>query len=121
MISESEKTQSIDYGISYAYGAFSQLLNSPVADMRNNVLISLKIKKKSLVWNPDFGMKEVSKMTPNAVSLVKEYATEALKWIIEAGRAKSIRVESFIALQDANRVDLNVWVDGQLFTHSYGL
>lgn len=74
-------------------------------DIRNNILLSLTVRRGSWFQNPDFGSRlhllERSKNTPRTSQLAIDYAKEALRWLIDTGKAKSIDVSAERnALQD---------------------
>ena len=63
-------------------------------NIMNNIYFSLAIAKGSFFMDPDFGHRfnEVRKNTPGAPAQVRDYAKEALQWLIKTGRAKKIDV-----------------------------
>lgn len=65
-------------------------------NIMNNIYLSLNIRKGSWPFAPDFGSRLHLLMREKALvrveRLVKQYCDEALKWIIDAGRADSIEV-----------------------------
>jgi phage gp46-like protein len=82
------------------------------ADIRNNVLLSLLVRRGSWWFNPAFGMRELPKKnTIAAAGLVEEYAREALRWLLDTGRATAIEVRAERdPLQDPHRLKLRLQV-----------
>lgn len=67
-------------------------------DIRNNVLLSLLVEQGAWFFNPRFGSRlhllRREKLTPRVVDLAVSYAKEALQWLVDCGRARSIEVEA---------------------------
>ncbi|MBI5598661.1 MAG: phage GP46 family protein [Deltaproteobacteria bacterium] len=65
-------------------------------DIRNNIYLSLTIRRGSWPFNPEFGSRlyllEREKSVDRVAKKAKEYCDEALKWIIDKDRAESIEV-----------------------------
>lgn len=79
-------------------------------DILNNIIISLAIKKGSWWHDPSFGVTERPRLknTPATARLVKQDVEQALQWIIAAGRATAIQVQTW---RDANnRYRLNILI-----------
>jgi len=76
--------------------------------IRNNIFLSLTLARGAFFQDPTFGhrLNEVKKNTVNAPALVKEYAREALQWVIDTGRAKSITIETERGEKD--RINISV-------------
>ncbi|OGQ60735.1 MAG: hypothetical protein A3J24_06385 [Deltaproteobacteria bacterium RIFCSPLOWO2_02_FULL_53_8] len=68
------------------------------SDIMNNIYLSLSIAKGSWAFSPDFGSRlhllQRAKATNHTASTAKDYCIEALKWLLDNGRADSIEVET---------------------------
>lgn len=77
-------------------------------DIMNNIYLSLDIRKGTWPFAPEFGSRlhllQRDKATARAASKAKEYCEEALKWLLDNGRAESIEVETAL---DAAKGRLN--------------
>lgn len=60
----------------------------------NNLYLSIMVKKGRFFFNPDFGLRDLSrhKCTSKTALLVKDYIEDALAWLKDIGRVKSIEV-----------------------------
>lgn len=62
----------------------------------NNIYLSLIVRKGTWAFAPDLGSRlhllQREKLLDRVATLAKQYCDEALKWIIDAGRAESIEV-----------------------------
>ena len=95
----------------------------PSADILNNIIISLGIKKGSWWNDPNFGLTDRPRLKNTAASarLIKQDVEQALQWIIDAARAKSIQIETW--RDDNDRYRLNILItaiqaDGQIITYN---
>lgn len=84
-------------------------------NLRNNIYLSLMIKRGDWFQNPDFGSRlhllQRAKNTEQTAALAEEYCKEALQWLIDTGRATRIDVISERdRLQDLHRLRLNIAV-----------
>jgi len=65
-------------------------------DVTNNIYLSLSIRKGAWAFKPSFGSRlhllQRAKATAHTAADAKEYCNEALKWLLDAGRADSIDV-----------------------------
>ena len=63
-------------------------------DIFNNIYLSLAIKKGAWWHDPDFGLRDRGRMknTESTARLVRGDCKQALQWIIDSGRATSIKV-----------------------------
>lgn len=79
-------------------------------DIGNNIYYSIHIKKGTLFNDPNFGLdlKDIKKITVNNIVLIKQRIENALKWILDLGRAKSILVKVEKDLQNINRINYSV-------------
>jgi len=84
-------------------------------NLRNNIYLSLVIKRGSWFQNLTFGSRlhllQRAKNTEQTAALAEEYCKEALQWLIDTGRVKKIEI---IAQrdreQDLHRLKLLVMV-----------
>lgn len=79
----------------------------------NNLVLSLTLPKGSWWFNPEFGHRfdELKKLTPQSERLAEEFAREALRWLIDTGRALSVEVSAERdRQQNPNRLLLRVRV-----------
>lgn len=83
----------MDFKIETASGR-AEMIFDKADTIMNNIYLSLTIAKGSFFLDPEFGHRfnEVKKNTAGAPAQVKEYAKEALKWLLETGRAKKIEI-----------------------------
>lgn len=67
-----------------------------IDDIRNNIYLSLAVRKGTWAFNPSFGSRLHLLLREKALdrleSVAKEYCEEALKWIIDIARAEKIEV-----------------------------
>lgn len=63
-------------------------------DCSNNIFLSLAILRGSWWFNPAFGMRDVRRLknTARTAKRVKDYAEEALQWLLDIGRCTRISV-----------------------------
>ncbi len=66
--------------------------------LRSNFYLSLHIKKGTWFHDPNFGslLHEIKTLTESDLNLAKSYAFDALKWMIDIGKLKSINVETSV-------------------------
>jgi len=84
-------------------------------NLRNNIFLSLVIKRGSWFQNPSFGSRlhllQRAKNSEQTAALAEDYCKEALDWLIDTGRVKKIEI---IAQrdreQDLHRLKLLVMV-----------
>jgi len=85
----------MDFAIETAQGHGIMTFH-PAENIMNNIYLSLMIPKGSCFWNPEFGSRlhelKRSKDTERTAELARQYCKEALQWIVDTGRAKSIEV-----------------------------
>lgn len=79
-------------------------------DIRTSIYLSLNINKGSFFQNPSFGslLYTIKKMNQQNLSLAKQYCDEALKWLIQTGRATSITVIVEQDISNPYRMDIKV-------------
>lgn len=95
----------------------------PATDILNNIIISLAIRKGSWWHDPAFGLIDRPRLknTPAIARLIKQDIEQALQWIITAGRASSIQVETWRDDNDPYRLIVLVTAtqtNGQVVTYS---
>ena len=91
-------------------------------DIFNNIYLSLAVKKGSFFHNPEFGLRQRGRLknTEATAALLRHDYLEALQWLIDTGRAKSVEV--FVErdrLQDLSRLKVlieAVQADGRTVT-----
>lgn len=73
------------------------------ADIRNNIILTLGITRGGWWFNPDFGLRPLSRLksTPRTLNLVRAYIAEALQWLLDTGRATALDID---LQRDANPV-----------------
>lgn len=80
--------------------------------LRNNIYLSLSIRKGSWAFAPGFGSKlhllEREKALNRTTIKATEYCKEALQWIIDKGRAEKIEV---IAVLDKENTRINCLIE----------
>jgi len=79
-------------------------------DIRTDMFTSLTINKGSFALNPTFGsdLYKIKKITESSLNLAKQYCQEALKWLIQVGRAKTIDVIVERDTDDFTRMNIKV-------------
>lgn len=101
----------MDFSIVTANGKADMSWN-PADSLKNNVWLSLNIRRGSFFAAMDFGMrKPPGKNTPKAEALVKEYAQEALQWMLNTGRATEIEVST---VRDTQRWPNRILLSGTI-------
>lgn len=99
-------------------GQGAQTFN-PATDRRNNVFLSLAIDRGTFFANRDLGSRLYlltrAKCTVRTEGLARDYAAEALAWLLETGRAAAIDIATS-RNPEKGRIDMVVtvdWGDGQ--------
>ena len=111
----------MDYAITLQDGLASMSFDPP-AGIFNNVYLSLTVPRGSFFHNTSFGLRQRGRLknTPATAALIRQDYLEALQWLINTGRAKSIAVEvQQKPQQDLFRLALLVTVtqaDGRVLT-----
>lgn len=114
----------MDYSIVTAAGA-GEMTFDKATNLFNNVYLSLMIRQGSWFYNPQFGSRLhlLTKNVPRVAALAEEYAREALQWLLDTGRVRSIEVSGERDLtQNLNRFKLAVSVtqkDGRRLTFDH--
>lgn len=113
----------MDFNLTYdnQTGAIDQTFDK-ATDILNNIIITLAIKKGTWWHDPQFGLTDRPRLknTPATARLIKQDIEQALQWIIDTGRAKSILVETW--RDDNQRSRLNILItatqaDGGVITY----
>ena len=72
---------------------------TPATDIMNLVYTSLMIRKGAWWFNPAFGSRlyelQRGKATDRTLRLARDYAAEALQWLIDTGKATAVATDSF--------------------------
>ena len=88
----------MDFKILTDEDAMGQMTFDSAEDIMNNVFLSLMIKRGSWFQNPEFGSRlhllQRAKNTEKTAALAEEYCKEALRWLIDTGRATRIDVHT---------------------------
>lgn len=112
----------MDFQLSYnsQTGALDQTYDQ-AADILNNIIITLGIKKGTWWQDTQFGVADRPRLknTPANARLIQQDIEQALQWIIDAGRALSITVETWRAENDRHRLNVlitAIQADGRVVT-----
>ena len=99
----------MDYTITLNGGA-AVMSYDKTTDIRNNLYLSLAIKKGSWWAAPEFGLRDRGRMkiTEQSLRLLRGDCLEALQWLLDSGRAKSVEVLVMRDDQVMNRVRIGV-------------
>jgi phage gp46-like protein len=88
----------MDFKILTDEDAMGQMTFDPAEDIMNNVFLSLMVKRGSWFQNPEFGSRlhllQRAKNTEKTAALAEEYCKEALRWLMDTGRATRIDVHT---------------------------
>lgn len=113
----------MDFQLAYnnQTGAIDQTYDQ-AADILNNIIITLGMKKGSWWHDPQFGVTDRPRLknTPATARLIQQDIEQALQWIIDAGRATSITVETWRPENDRHRLNVLVTAtqaDGRTVTY----
>lgn len=70
-----------------------------VNDIRNNIILSLLVKKGSFFLDLNFGSRlhEITSATPSDLNLIKSYCSEALSWMVTIKKVKSFDITAILA------------------------
>lgn len=114
----------MDFQLAYdsQTGAIDQTFDQ-AGDILNNIIITLSIKKGSWWHDPNFGVTDRPRLknTPASARLIKQDMEQALQWIIDAGRAKSIEVATWRDENDRHRLNVLITAvqsDGRIVTYT---
>lgn len=112
----------MDFAITTPADGQAQMTFNEVGDIFNNIFLSLTVKKGSFFHNPDFGLRQRGRLknTEATAALIRHDYKDALQWLIDTGRARSVDVSSERdRRQDLNRLKLLIEVvqaDGRTVT-----
>lgn len=113
----------MDFQLSYdaQSGAIDQTFIK-AGDILNNIIITLAIKKGEWWHDPTFGVTHRPRLknTPASARLIQQDIEQALQWIIDAGRAVSIQVETWRDENDRHRLNVLITatqIDGRVVTY----
>lgn len=86
--------KNMDFRIDTTAGQ-GEMTFDPVTDIRNNIFLSIKVRRGSFFANPSFGLRAIrpAKNTIQTAGLLREYCREALQWLIDTGKAVSVDVQ----------------------------
>jgi len=111
----------MDFALTLAHNGQPSMSLEPARDMRNNVLLSLHVRKGSFFQNLEFGssLHEIKTLTDANVRLAKQYAEEALGWIAKVPKVEGLKVTT---RADSGRLEIVIeykalGVQGQITTH----
>ncbi len=100
-----------------------QMTFNKAANYMNNVYLSLVVNRGSFFQNRALGSRlyllRRSKLTPQTAALAADYVKEALQWMIDAGRATAVDVQTEIDTAVTGRLKVRVDVtqnDGSIIT-----
>ncbi len=104
----------MDFAIDMGGGLGEMTFGKP-EDIRNNVFLSLVVRKGSFFQNPSFGSRlhllKRAKNTAKTAQLAVEYAKEALQWLLDTDKARKVEVTAERdRTQDLHRLKLLVEV-----------
>jgi phage gp46-like protein len=103
----------MDFAISLQDGQ-PQMTFNEAGDINNNIYLSLTVAKGAFFHNPEFGLRQRGRLknTEATAALIRHDYKEALQWLIDTGRAKSVEVfAERDRTQDLNRLKLMVEVE----------
>lgn len=81
-------------------------------DIRSNIYFSLFINQGDWFYDPNFGskLKTIKKITDSNLLLAKQYVEQALKWLLNTGKATSIEVICERDDSNLNQIDMKITV-----------
>jgi phage gp46-like protein len=77
-------------------------------DIKTGMWLSISTEKGTFFQDPGFGLTKMTKVTDQDIPLYTGYIEEALDWLLQSGRAKSIDVLVERDLQDVTRLNIKV-------------
>lgn len=93
------------------------------SNLFNNVYLSLKIRRSTLFTQAAFGSRlhQIVKLSDENVFLARQYCIEALRWLVDIGRAERVDVETERDATDSSRLNIRIIVtvpsgEAQTFT-----
>lgn len=112
----------MDFAITILEDGQARMTFDETGDIFNNIYLSLTVPQGSFFHNPAFGLRQRGRLknTEATAALIRHDYKEALQWLIDTGRAKSVDVSSERdRQQDLNRLKLLtevVQADGRTVT-----
>ncbi len=102
-------------------GLVGQMTWDDETTIMNNIYLSLMVPRGAFFAAPQFGSRlhEITKTTAQSVALLKDYCKEAMQWLLDLGRARSIEVKTERDARDLNRINMRITVtqaDGRVIT-----
>lgn len=99
----------MDYTITLN-GDAADMSHAKSADIGNNLYLSLAIRKGTWWLDPEFGLRDRGRMkiTEKNIRLVRGDCLEALQWILDSGRARSVEVTVSRDTQNLNRLQASI-------------
>lgn len=111
----------MDFSITIQEGR-AQMTFAPASGIFNNIYLSLAVEKGSFFHNPGFGLRRRDRLknTEATAALIRHDYLDALQWLVDTGRARSVDVAvERDRRQDLTRLKLLVEVvqtDGRVVT-----
>lgn len=95
--------------VEYKNGRAELSWNKP-PDISTNIWYSFNTKKGTQFYNKDFGLdlSDIKKVTNNNITAIHQRLVDAVQWLIDLGRAKSIDIIVEKDLQDNTRVNFSL-------------
>jgi len=103
----------VDFSITIGDELTGAMTFDPATDITNNIYLSLTVEKGSFFHNPSFGLRQRGRLknTETTAALIRHDYLDALQWLIDTGRAKSVDVYvERDRTQDLNRLKILVEV-----------
>lgn len=112
----------MDFTITPTSGLGSLVLDK-ATDIRTDIYNTLNIDKGKFFQNPNFGneLYKIKKITAQHLNLAQQYIQEALAWLLQVGRARTIDVIVEADDTDINRINIKITAtqpDGLIVTYS---
>lgn len=84
----------MDFALQNNSNGHVEMSYNAVNDIRNNILISLIVKKGTFFLDLAFGslIHEVKTTSPSDLNLLKSYCAAALQWMIDIKKVKSFEI-----------------------------
>ena len=100
----------MNFGIKVSNNGKGEMTWAKPTDISTNVWWTMNIDKGSMFNNPNFGLdiKDIRKITTNALRVFKQRSEDALKWLLTVGKASSIVVTVEKDDIDLNRINWQI-------------